>query len=433
MKLKSLLALQLFALMLVSLPLFAVERVALVIGNDSYAHLPVLNNATRDARAIARALEELDFEVSLEVNASKREIYRALSSFESRLSSTGATGLVYFAGHGIQADGRNYLIPIDAQVIDEDDLEPEAIEAARFLEGMALAGNPLNILILDACRDNPLPRRTRSSSRGLGVTSIPSGAKGTAIIYAAGEGQVSQDGPRGGHGVFTQALLNAMKAPNQTLEEVIKSVTRDVLERTNGRQRPWSLASIQGEFVFNPAASPAAPYATQPPPAPSGGASDAPHRIAVAREIWEVVKNSNDPEMVRRFRDEFHDTPYAIAADSLLVKLTAPKAAPKPKPVPKAAPKPAPKAAPPPTVATKPVPKAITPPAPKPTPAPPVEAPKPVTESPPAEKEKGFFSSITESLLGDDDNASSSEEPTPWTPSKTTDPSDFTNERSADH
>jgi uncharacterized caspase-like protein len=222
----------------------------LIFGIDNYDHLPDLANAGNDARALSDKLDALGFEVMLQQGATRREVYRALDRFESRLADSGGTGMVFFAGHGIQADGRNYLIPSDALVEVESDLEAEAINAGRILESMARAGNPLNILVLDACRDNPLPRRTRSASRGLTVTNIPSGAKGTAILYAAGEGQAAQDGPPGGHGVFTESLLNALDKPNLKLEEVIKQVTRGVLERTDGYQRPWSLASIQGDFVW---------------------------------------------------------------------------------------------------------------------------------------------------------------------------------------
>jgi len=293
----------------------ATSRLALVFGIDRYENLPDLANAGNDARAVSDQLNALGFEVMLREGATRREVYRAVDEFESRLTNDGGTGLVFFAGHGIQADGRNYLIPSDAQVEVESDLEAEAIHAGRILESMARAGNSLNILVLDACRDNPLPRRTRSAARGLTVTSIPSGARGTAILYAAGEGQVAQEGPEGGHGIFTQALLDALEMPNLKLEEVIKQVTRGVLEKTDGHQRPWSLASIQGDFYFNPKEVGIADDLS----IDTGSASD---REAMAGDVWQMIKGSDDSELLSSFRQRFSDTRYAMAAESRIAMLS---------------------------------------------------------------------------------------------------------------
>ena len=146
-----------FLLALAPLSSAASSRLALVFGIDKYDHLPDLVNAGRDAQAVSDQLSELGFEVILRLNANNRQIFRSLRDFENRLANNNGTGLVFFAGHGIQADGRNYLLPADALVEIEDDLEPEAIDAGRILESMARAGNPLNILVLDACRRDPQP------------------------------------------------------------------------------------------------------------------------------------------------------------------------------------------------------------------------------------------------------------------------------------
>ncbi|GAB6051211.1 hypothetical protein JCM17960_00310 [Magnetospira thiophila] len=235
-------------------PAQAEKRVALVIGINDYRHLPSLNNAETDAKGMASKLRSLGFDVTLKLNARQRDLYRALDAFEGKLSG-GATGLVFYAGHGIQADGHNYLIPTDADVEVESDLAAEALPAERILAAMERAGNPMNIIILDACRDNPLPKRSRSAARGLTVLNMPRGAKGTAILYAAGPNQTAQDGDPGGHGLFTGALLKAMGQPGLKLEEIFKQVSREVVEATGGRQRPWSLASLQGDFYFMPGAA----------------------------------------------------------------------------------------------------------------------------------------------------------------------------------
>ena len=142
------------------------KRVAIVIGNDTYQTLPQLNNAARDARDMASMLSRLGFEVIVRTDAGSQEIGRALAEFEAKASGAEAA-LVFYAGHGIQADGVNWLIPSDANVEVEADLRFEGIRASELLETMKRAGADVNILILDACRDNPLPKRVRSGARGL--------------------------------------------------------------------------------------------------------------------------------------------------------------------------------------------------------------------------------------------------------------------------
>ena len=179
-------ALALVALMAAS-PVHAAKRVALVIGNDAYGTLPDLNNARADARGMAAKLKSMGFEVILKLDASRRDFGRAVTDFEGRLASA-EVGLVFYAGHGIQANGRNWLIPSNAEIEAEEDLEFEGIDSNRLLESMKRAGSPLNIVILDACRDNPLPKRSRSAARGLAIAHVPTGIKGTAIVYSAAPG-----------------------------------------------------------------------------------------------------------------------------------------------------------------------------------------------------------------------------------------------------
>ena len=161
-------------------------------------------------------------------------------------------GLVFYAGHGIQLDGKNYLVPSDARVEVEEGLRFEAIQASEFLETMANAGTPLNIVIIDACRDNPLPKRSRSGLRGLAIVAVPKSIKGTAIFYSAGAGQVAQDGPKGGHGVFTGALLDVLDRPGLKLEEVFKQTAAKVSDATGNKQDPWITSSVKSDFYFRP-------------------------------------------------------------------------------------------------------------------------------------------------------------------------------------
>ena len=171
-------------------PAAAAKRVALVIGNDKYDSRPHLNNAATYARGMAARLGQLGFDVIVKLNATRRAFGRALVEFEGKAADADVA-LVFYAGHGIQAGGKNYLIPANAQIEAEDDLRFEGIEARAFLQSMQTARSRLNIVIMDACRDNPLPKRSRSTARGLTVTHAPpnmAGTNGTAIIYAAAPG-----------------------------------------------------------------------------------------------------------------------------------------------------------------------------------------------------------------------------------------------------
>jgi len=269
----------------------AAKRVALVIGTDRYATLPSLNNAATDARGMAKKLKRFGFDVILKLNASQRAIGRALDDFENRLRQA-EVGLVFYAGHGIQARGKNWLIPADATVETEADLRYEGISAGDFLGAMERAGSQLNIVILDACRDNPLPKRTRSAARGLTVPVIPSGLKGTAIVYSASPGETAEDGPKGSHGVFTGELLKVLDRPGLKLEDVFKETARRVSSRTNGRQKPWINSSVTGDFYFKTASRPQAKRRPTTPPSTSGGTAASSAEMEAL--FWQSIQNSRD-------------------------------------------------------------------------------------------------------------------------------------------
>lgn len=280
------------------------KRVALVIGNDAYTTLPRLNNATADAEGMAAKLKSLGFDVILKTNAGRRDMYRAVDDFSSRLAA-GDTALVFYAGHGVQADGRNYLIPANAAVEVEADLPAEALTANRFLVAMADAGVGLSVMILDACRDNPLPKRKRSASRGLTIVSAPQGAQGSAIIYSAGPGQTAEDGPMGGHGVFTGALLSVLDRPNLKLEDVFKETARVVAQRTRNKQMPWMNASLTGDFYFREGA--VRPVQAAVPPA-----------AVVDKEVvfWQSIQNSADPAMFEAYLKQYPSGTFALLAEA---------------------------------------------------------------------------------------------------------------------
>lgn len=220
------------------------KRLALVIGNGAYKSAP-LKNPLNDARDMASMLRKLGFQVLHEENATKKQMDLAIRRFGQKLRGSG-TGLFYFAGHGMQVKGRNYLIPVDAAIENESDVEYEAIDAGRILSKMEDARNPINIVILDACRDNPFARSFRSAERGLARMDAP---VGSIIAYATAPGSVAADG-KGRNGIYTKHLLDAMRAGHQTIEQVFKRVRNAVIIETKNKQVPWESTSLRGDFYF---------------------------------------------------------------------------------------------------------------------------------------------------------------------------------------
>lgn len=222
-------------------------RTALVIGNAHYDEKP-LKNPVNDAKSIAQALNDLGFDVTLYVDATERQLKDAIRKYGNTLKERGGVGLFYYAGHGMQADGHNYLLPVDAKIQKEQDVEFESVNLGRLLGELEYAENVLNILILDACRDNPFEAKFRSNGDG-GLAPIYSMPVGTFIAYATAPGAVAFDGTTE-HGLFTQELLNAIQAPDTKLEDVFKQVRKHVRQKSGGRQIPWDNSSLEGDFYF---------------------------------------------------------------------------------------------------------------------------------------------------------------------------------------
>ncbi len=221
----------------------AEQRLALVIGNGDYAQGP-LRNPANDAADLAAKLGQRGFEVERLLNADQRAMESAIRGFAQRLRGEGKVGLFYFAGHGVESKGRNYLIPIDAEIHNETDLKYEAVDAGRVLDGMAEAGNGLNLVVLDACRNNPYRSAFRSPSRGLSRMTPP---KGALVLYATQPGNVARDGD-GRNGVFTQHLLAALDHQGLSVEEVFKQTAVAVDSATGGAQTPWIEGVVLGQF-----------------------------------------------------------------------------------------------------------------------------------------------------------------------------------------
>lgn len=220
------------------------KRYALVIGNSDYEYA-YLKNPVNDAKALAEALSRLGFETQLLLDADQQTIEKQIDVLGKKIRS-GGTGLFYFAGHGVEVSGDNYLIPVGSQILSEQDVKYKAVALGQVMDRMQFANNSLNIIILDACRNNPLPRSVRSGRRGLANVDAP---KGSIVAYSTAPGSVAADG-EGKHSPYTRELIAKIQTQNLKIEDVFKEVLRGVHEETAGKQTPWVSSSFVGDFYF---------------------------------------------------------------------------------------------------------------------------------------------------------------------------------------
>lgn len=290
-----------FTLLILLMPClgFAQARTALVIGNGLYDVAP-LKNPLNDAQDVAAALRVLDFEVLEYLNADRKDMRRAIREFGDKLKAKGGVGLFYFAGHGMQVDGKNFLLPLDAGVESQEDLLDEGVNAGYVLDQMKQAGNDLNIVMLDACRNNPFESQFRSATRGL---SRMQGPTGSLIAFATSPGDVADDG-EGRNGTYTKFFLDYVMEPGLTLEQVFKNVRRSVEEHTNGDQIPWESSSLKGDFFF----------VNQPTES---------EKVTLSEEqaMWDAVKDSDHVEDLEEFIDAYPASMYLLAAKFKIEKI----------------------------------------------------------------------------------------------------------------
>jgi len=221
------------------------KRVALVIGNSAYTQGP-LTNPVNDARAIAAKVKGLGFEVIYRENMTTKQIGGTLREFRARLTP-GAEALFFYAGHGLQVSGKNYLLAVDADILGEEDVPTQSIELSKVLEVMQNSKTRLNLVFLDACRNNPFSRRFRSTAAGL--VKVDDAPSGTILSFATRPGGVADDGD-GINGLYTQHLLEAMDEKGIPIEQSLKNVLRGVKKASKGKQEPWWEGGIEGNFFF---------------------------------------------------------------------------------------------------------------------------------------------------------------------------------------
>ncbi len=265
------LILGLLLLTLLTCPLLAARK-ALVIGNSEYLTAP-LRNPVNDARAMELALRDLGFEVTVGYNIKDhREMLRLILDFGAELDAVAdedeSVGLFYYAGHGVQSNGRNYLIPTEANIRRDQDIELEGVELDRVLREMGYAQNDVNIIIMDACRNNPYASSLRSAMPGLAPTTakrIP----GLLIAYATEPDGVARDGS-GDNGIYTEELLKNINTPGLTLNQILMKTRESVIAKTNGDQIPWENSSLTRDFYFDPNVDPTMIDVPAPPPPVEG-------------------------------------------------------------------------------------------------------------------------------------------------------------------
>jgi uncharacterized caspase-like protein len=224
------------------------KKTALIIGNGSYKSGP-LKNAVNDALDMAATLSGKGFHVILRKDASRAEMRDAIREFGNEINK-GGVGLFYYSGHGMQVDGVNYLIPLDADIQLKAEVAEECISASTVLKVMEYSNNRINIIILDACRNNPFRSFSRSDEKGITKMDPPQGAKqGSIVAFATAPGEVASDGETR-NGLYTSKLLKYINSPGLTLEEVFKKARIDVLNESDGSQMPWENNSLTGDFYF---------------------------------------------------------------------------------------------------------------------------------------------------------------------------------------
>ncbi|HZG54415.1 MAG TPA: caspase family protein [Pyrinomonadaceae bacterium] len=280
------------------------KPVALVIGNSDYENAPRLANPANDAHDMAGVLKSLGFDVIHKDNQSADKTKKLIREFGERLREGAGVGLFYYAGHGVQVNGRNYLIPVEANVLRETTIGYDAVDVNQVLAEMESAGNELNIVVLDACRSNPFARSWRSSESGLAQINAP---EGTLIAYATSPGKVASDGG-GRNGLYTAQLLRYLPQPGLSLTGVFMQAGAAVKELSGRTQVPWVAMSITRDFYFNRSVVKADRVAD-----PATG----------DREFWDSIKNSADPEDFRAYLKDYPKGLFSSVARNNLRRIEA--------------------------------------------------------------------------------------------------------------
>jgi len=273
------------------------RRLALVIGNSNYQTVKALPNPANDAKAVAQLLNTAGFEVVMAFDLDRDTLKQVVSEFSARIVESGpnSAALVYYAGHGLQVDGENFLVPVDAKIEKETDVVEQAVRLADVMQALETAPSRVRIVILDACRNNPFAALGEAGGKGLAIVDAPAGS---IVAYATAPGTEAFDGA-GQHSPYTAAFIRTVKQPNLPIEQLFKRVRVLVAEATDTKQMPWESSSLTSDFVFF-TADPNANVAAAP--------AVLPEKVAVAQlatrsveKAYEVVVAEDSVEYYEEF------------------------------------------------------------------------------------------------------------------------------------
>ena len=349
------------ALSLTGAPAGAQTRLALVIGNSKYRSVPPLTNPDNDAKAVAAELKTAAFDVTEALDLGQADMRRAIKDFAAKISAKGAdtVALVYYAGHGVQVDGENFLVPVDAKIESEADIAKAAVRLGDVMSALAAVPSKMRIVILDACRNNPFA--TTKQTRGLAIVDAPTGS---IVAYSTAPGTEATDGA-GTHSPYTAAFIEVAQQPRLQIEQLFKQVRLKVHEATKGQQTPWESSSLTTDFWFLPA--------NEAPPPVSPAVASATPAARVASQTAHLARPATSPQLATL------PTSRATVADQAA---PAPQAGPTPAPTQQVAAAPLPPPRPQPPLQSVPVPASIAPSHALPPPQPGYAAPSPPPPAP---------------------------------------------------
>lgn len=290
-----------------ALKLLRLPKIALVVGNSKYRDTP-LRNPANDAKAVGDALTASGFAVTTKLDATRAEMAVAVQDYVKALAAKKCVGLFYYAGHGVQLDWKNYMLPVDAEVDSVEDVQKQAVEVNSLLQGLTRAANPLNVIILDACRDNPFGKARQPAQKGLSQMDAP---VHTLLAYATSPGNVASDG-EGANGLYTENLLREIKVPEAKIEEVFKRVRLGVRVKSRGAQIPWESTSLEEDFWFLP-------------PTELKKLSDAEKERLFREELalWEKIQASPEPGLLEAYLRRYPNGDFSELAQLQLDRVLA--------------------------------------------------------------------------------------------------------------
>lgn len=291
------------------------QRVALVIGNSNYQNAPQLANPDNDAESMAKFLNSAGFEVISATDLTQSDMLKVVQDFSAKVASRGTNtvAMVYYAGHGVQLAGENYLVPVDAKIGSPDELVSRSVRLVDVMSTLETIPSRMRIVILDACRNNPFPS-VNDAGRGLAIVDAPNGS---IVGYSTAPGSEAQDG-QNGHSPYTQAFLNIAREPNLPIEQLFKRVRLEVNQTTDGAQVPWESSSLTSDFTFFGDTAVAANRAPVKAPVVQM-ASNLPSRSA--RQAYDYVLSEGQPQYYQEFIQMYPHDPLCDRIRWLLANL----------------------------------------------------------------------------------------------------------------